>query len=63
MVKGDVRHWQDNKVKLPTVLPILFVPKAHGRGLPICVDFSGLNKVIIANLYQLPIMTELQDRI
>jgi hypothetical protein len=43
--------------------PILFVPKAHGRGLRLCVDYRGLNRVTIANRYPLPLMSELQDRI
>jgi hypothetical protein len=43
--------------------PILFVPKPHGRGLRLCVDYRGLNRITIANRYPLPLMTELQDRI
>jgi hypothetical protein len=49
--------------KSPTAAPIIFVPKAHGRGLRLCVDYRGLNKVTIANRYPLPIMSELQDRV
>jgi hypothetical protein len=29
--------------KSPAGAPILFVPKPHGRGLPLCVDYRGLN--------------------
>jgi hypothetical protein len=29
--------------------PIIFIPKAHGQGLRLCVDYHGLNKVTIAN--------------
>jgi hypothetical protein len=47
----------------PAAAPIIFVPKAHGRGLRLCVDYRGLNKVTIANRYPLPIMSELQDRV
>jgi hypothetical protein len=47
----------------PTSAPILFVPKAHGRGLRLCVDYRGINKITIANRYPLPIMAELQDRV
>jgi hypothetical protein len=47
----------------PAAAPIIFVPKAHGRGLRLCVDYHGLNKVTIANPYPLPIMSELQDRV
>ena len=43
--------------------PILFVPKPHGRGLQLCVDYHGLNRITIANRYPLPLMSELQDRI
>jgi hypothetical protein len=50
-------------LKSPTAAPIIFVPKAYGRGLRLCVDYHGLNKVTIANRYPLPIMLELQDRV
>jgi hypothetical protein len=49
--------------KSPAAAPIIFIPKAHGRGLRLCVDYRGLNKVTIANRYPLPIMSELQDRV
>jgi hypothetical protein len=49
--------------KSPAAAPILFVPKAHGRGLRLCVDYRGINKITIANRYPLPIMSELQDRV
>jgi hypothetical protein len=49
--------------KSPAAAPIIFVPKGHGRGLRLCVDYRGLNKVTIANRYTLPIMSELQDRV
>jgi hypothetical protein len=49
--------------KSPTAVPIIFVPKAHSRGLRLCVNYRGLNKVTITNQYQLPIMSELQDRV
>jgi hypothetical protein len=47
----------------PTAVPIIFIPKAYGRGLRLCVDYRGLNKVTITNQYPLPIMLELQDRV
>ena len=47
----------------PTGSPILFVPKPHGRGLRLCVDYRGLNKITIPNRYPLPLMQELQDRV
>jgi hypothetical protein len=49
--------------KSPAAAPIIFVPKAYGRGLRLCVDYQGLNKVTIANRYPLLIMSELQDRV
>jgi hypothetical protein len=49
--------------KSPAAPPILFVPKAHGRGLRLCVDYRGITKITIANSYPLPIMSELQDRV
>jgi len=49
--------------KSPAGAPILFVPKPHGRGLRLCVDYCGLNKVTIMNRYLLPLMNELCDRV
>jgi len=43
--------------------PILFVPKPNGRGLRLCVDYRGINRITIPNRYPLPQMQELQDRI
>ena len=43
--------------------PRLFVPKKEGRGLRLCVDYRGLNKVTILNRYPLPLMNELRDRV
>ena len=47
--------------KSPAGAPILFVPKDHGRGLRLCVDYRGLNKVMILNRYPLPLMNELRN--
>ena len=49
--------------KSPAGAPILFVPKPHGRGLRLCVDYRGLNRVTILNRYPLPLMNELRDRV
>src|SRR5436853_7729835 len=49
--------------KSPAVAPILFVPKKEGRGLHLCVDYRGLNKVTILNRSALPLMNELRDRV
>jgi hypothetical protein len=43
--------------------PIVFMPKGHGRGLHLWIDYRGINNIMIANQYPLPIMTELYDRI
>ena len=43
--------------------PILFVPKPHGQGLRLCVDYQGLNKVTVMNRYPLPLMNELRNRV
>ena len=47
----------------PAGSPILFVPKPHGRGLHLCVDYRALNKITIPNQYPLPLMQELQNRV
>jgi hypothetical protein len=49
--------------KSPAGAPILFVPKSQGRGLRLCVDYRGLNKVTVLNRYPLPLMNELRDRV
>ena len=49
--------------KSPAGAPILFVPKKEGRGLHLCMDYRGLNKVTILNRYPLPLMIELRDRV
>ena len=45
------------------VASILFVPKKEGRGLRLCVDYRGLNKVTILNRHPLPLMNELRDHV
>ena len=42
--------------------PILFVPKPDRR-LPLCVDYSQLNKLTILNKFALPLMTELREKV
>jgi hypothetical protein len=49
--------------KSPAGAPILFVPKPHGRGLRLCIDDRGLNRVTILNRYPLLLMNELRDRV
>jgi len=47
----------------PAGSPILFVPKPHGRGLRLCMNYRALNRITIPNRYPLPLMQELQDRV
>jgi hypothetical protein len=49
--------------KSATAVPILFIPKHHGRGLRLYVDNQGINEITIAKHYPLPLMSELQDRV
>ena len=42
--------------------PMLFIPKGHGRGLRLCIDYRGINKITVPNRYPLPNMDELKDR-
>ena len=68
---GVLREYLDDMLKSgkirpsksPAGAPILFVPKKEGRGLRLCVDYRGLNKVTILNRYPLPLMNELRDRV
>jgi len=55
---GKIKHSTS-----PASSPILFVPKPHGRGLHLCVDYQALNRITIPNRYPLPLMQELQDRV
>ena len=43
--------------------PMLFVPKNHGRGLRLCIDYRGINKITIPNRYPLPNMDELKEHV
>jgi hypothetical protein len=39
--------------------PILFVPKPNGQGLQLCVDYRGINRIMVPNRSPLPLMQEL----
>ena len=55
-----------NKISLSrfsTDAPILFVPKSRDRGLRLCVNYRGLNKITVRNRYSLPLMNKLRNRI
>jgi hypothetical protein len=43
--------------------PILFVLKAYGHGLHLCIDYHELNRVTVLNRYPLPLMNEFRDRV
>ena len=43
--------------------PMLFLAKGHGRGLRLCIDYRGINKIMVPNRYPLPNMDELKKRI
>ena len=43
---------------LPAGTPILFVKKKDGK-LQLCVDYRGLNQIMIKNCYALPLIGEL----
>src|SRR5437016_546140 len=68
---GVLREYLDDMLKSGKIRPskspagasILFVPKKESRGLCLCVDYRGLNKVTILNRYALPLMKELRDHI
>ena len=43
--------------------PMLFVPKGHGRGLRLCMDYRAINRITVPNQYPLPNLDELQERV
>jgi len=62
-LKDMERTGKIKQLTSPAGSPILFVPKPHGRGLRLCVDYRALNQITIPNRYPLPLMQELQDRV
>ena len=48
--------------KSPAGAPILFVPKKNGK-LRLCVDYRGLNNVMVKNKYPLPLMDPLREQV
>ena len=55
-IKDMLRTGKIQRSSSPAGAPILFVPKPHGRGLRLCVDYRGINRVTIPNRYPLPLM-------
>src|SRR4051794_16462784 len=43
--------------------PILLVPKPYSRGLQLCINYQGLNKITKKNHYPLPLMDKLRDQV
>ena len=43
--------------------PMLFVPKGHGRGLRLCIDYRAINKITVPYRYPLPNINELKVRV
>ena len=57
LVKGFIRH-----SKSPAGAPTFFVKKKDGF-LRMCVDYRGLNKVIVKNQYPLPLISGLLNQL
>ena len=57
LAKGWIQHFTS-----PAGAPILFVLKKD-RGLCLCVDYRGLNKVTVKNRHPLPLISETLDRL
>ena len=47
----------------PYGAPVLFVPKANGRGLRLCVDYRALNSITVKNRCTLPRIDVLLDAV
>jgi hypothetical protein len=47
--------------KSPSGAPILIVSKDHRKGLCLCIDYRGLNKITVLYRYPLPLQNELRD--
>ena len=62
-IDTELKNGKIRYCKSPAGAPILFVPKAHGRGLGLCVDYQWLNRMTIMNRHPLPLMNELRDRV
>jgi hypothetical protein len=61
-LKEMMRTGKIHRSTSPAGSPILFVSKPNGRGLRLCVDYRGINRVTIPNRYPLSLIQELQDR-
>ena len=67
----ELRNWLKKMTEMGVVRqsksacssPMLFVPKGHGRGLRLCIDYRGINKITVPNRYPLPNMDELKEQV
>jgi hypothetical protein len=57
MAKNFIQH-----SKSPAGTPIFFAKKKDGS-LWICIDYCGLNKITVKNLYPLPLISRLLDQL
>ena len=65
----ELRNWLKKMTEMGAVRELksscstqmLFVPKGHGCGLRLCIDFRGINNITVPNRYPLPNMDELKD--
>ena len=62
-VEKMIREGKIRPSSSPAGSPILFVPKAGGRGLRLCVDYRDLNKITVKDRTPLPIMDQLAEQV
>ena len=43
--------------------PMLFFPRGHSRGLRLCIDYRGIDKITVSNRKPLPNMDELKEHV
>ena len=63
----DLRKWLKKMTGMGAVRefksacssPMLLVPKGHGRGQSLCIDYRAINKITVPNCYLLPNVDEL----
>jgi hypothetical protein len=46
----------------PIGVPVIFMPKKDGT-LQLCVDYQGLNAIMVKNCYPIPLISELLDQL
>ena len=67
----ELRNWLKKMIDMGAVResksscssPMLFIPKGHGRGLRLCINYKGINKITVPNCYPLPNRDELKEPI